>query len=47
VKYVSASAPGSRWDIAVEYEIKEPAAGEGDSEDQSGSGSDEDEEEDA
>jgi hypothetical protein len=28
VKYVSASAPGSRWDIAVEYEISEPAPGE-------------------
>ena len=23
VKYVSAAAPGSRWDIAVEYEIEE------------------------
>ena len=22
VKYVSAAAPGSRWDIAVEYEIE-------------------------
>jgi hypothetical protein len=24
VKYVSASAPGSRWDVAVEYEIVQP-----------------------
>ena len=23
MKYVSAAAPGSRWDIAVEYEIEE------------------------
>lgn len=23
VKYVSSAAPGSRWDIAVEYEIAE------------------------
>ena len=36
VKYVSASAPGSRWDVAVEYEIVQPeeddddAAKEGD-----------------
>jgi hypothetical protein len=43
VKYVSASAPGSRWDIAVEYEISVPAAGS--DEDESGSGSDDDEEE--
>lgn len=37
VKYVSASAPGSRWDIAVEYEI---AQKEGEEEGSSASGSD-------
>jgi hypothetical protein len=42
VKYVSASAPGSRWDIAVEYEISEPAA-----EEDSGSDSAEEDDEDA
>ena len=32
VKYVSAAAPGSRWDIAVEYEIAPPLAAGSDSE---------------
>lgn len=27
VKYVSAAAPGSRWDVAVEYEIAAVEAG--------------------
>lgn len=30
VKYVSASAPGSRWDVAVEYEIVQPEEEEDD-----------------
>jgi hypothetical protein len=36
-QYVSASAPGSRWDIAVEYEIAEKQQDDNSSE--SGSGS--------
>jgi len=40
IKYVSANAPGSRWDIAVEYEITPPEGGEDSSE---GSESEEDE----
>ena len=24
VKYLSTSAPGSRWDVSVEYELDEP-----------------------
>ena len=27
VKYVSAAAPGSRWDIAAEFTVAEPADG--------------------
>jgi hypothetical protein len=39
-QYVSASAPGSRWDIAVEYEIAEKQQGNGSDEgSESGSGS--------
>lgn len=34
IKYVGAGAPGSRWDIAVEYEIEEPERDEEDQEDQ-------------
>ena len=42
IKYVSANAPGSRWDIAVEYEITPPEGEEDSSE-----GSDDSEEEDS
>ena len=37
IKYVSANAPGSRWDIAVEYEITPPDVGEDSSEGSEGS----------
>lgn len=43
VKYVSAAAPGSRWDIAMEYEIVVPS--DSDSNDEDG-GDDEDDDED-
>ena len=35
VKYVSAAAPGSRWDIAVEYEIEEQEEEDDDDDDDS------------
>lgn len=47
IKYVSANAPGSRWDIAVEYEITPPEEGsessssEGDEDEDSEEGSEE------
>jgi hypothetical protein len=46
-QYVSASAPGSRWDIAVEYEIAEKPQGNSSDEEgsESGSGSEEEDSE--
>ena len=35
MKYVSAAAPGSRWDIAVEYEIEEQEEEDDDDDDDS------------
>ena len=46
VKYVSASAPGSRWDVTVEYEIVQPEGDEDNEEDGDEDGA-EDEDEDA
>lgn len=42
MKYVSAAAPGSRWDVAVEYEINP----EDDDEDEEKGGKEMEEEED-
>jgi Oxoglutarate and iron-dependent oxygenase degradation C-term len=46
VKYVSAAAPGSRWDVAMEYEIdiqddEDEEEEEGDEEDEGENGEDE------
>jgi hypothetical protein len=42
IRYVSAAAPGSRWDVSAEFEVMCP---EGDSEDDAGEEEEEEEEE--
>lgn len=38
VKYVSAAAPGSRWDVSVEYQLAPAAGGEGEGREGGGGG---------
>jgi prolyl 3-hydroxylase /prolyl 3,4-dihydroxylase len=44
VKYVSAQAPSSRWDVSMEYEIVQPEKDDDEEEDEDGDEDDEDEE---
>ena len=44
VRYVSASAPGSRWDVSAEYEVVCPEGSSDDEEDEEDEEEDEDEE---
>jgi prolyl 3-hydroxylase /prolyl 3,4-dihydroxylase len=46
VKYVSASAPGSRWDIAVEYELKGDLSNDDDEDDDDNDDDDDDDDDD-